>query len=141
MGLSSIIKASAFHFADFKLTNYDSTRIASVFESMILQGMLTRQRKFDRQWLGAFMVAKMVRALYEESLEGVCNWDIALAKIQNMVLVSALGCRVGDITKGQRDRHNLPYLCYGDIQMKLIGGGTVDDLVMVVLLRNNKGCK
>lgn len=66
---------------------------------------------------------------------------MTLAKIQNIVLVAALGCRVGDITKGQRDHHDLPYLCYGDIQIKLQGGNSIDDLVMVVLLRNNKGCK
>lgn len=74
VSLSSIIKASAFYFPDFKLTNHDTARLAFTLESLVIEGKLTRQKKFDKQWVGAFMLANMVRALYSQSLkEGVCN--------------------------------------------------------------------
>jgi hypothetical protein len=79
----------------------------------------------------------------QERLDNGClDWDISLVKLQNMVLVTALACLVGDICKGQRDRHKLPYLVYGNIDMKLKPGGTtVDDLSMMVTLRNEKANK
>lgn len=70
-------------------------------ETLTLEKKLTNKLKFDKKWLGAFMVAKVIRAVYEEALtNGVISWDVALAKIQSMVLMAALGCRAGDIASG-----------------------------------------
>lgn len=84
----------------------------------------------------------MIDAAYREGLDlGVVSWDVSLAKIQAIVVFSALGCRIGDITRSSFDRHKLPYLTYGDLTIKLVGGSDIEHLTMLFRMRNEKGRK
>lgn len=142
VGLSSISKAAAFYYSDFKLTKHDSMRIEALVQSLVLDGKLTTDVKREKQWMGSVVVAKMVEAAYQDALDnGVLCWDRSLAKTQSLVLVAALGCRVGDVSWTRHDRHDLPYLTYGDLDMKLVGGSEVQHLVMLMRMRNDKGKK
>jgi hypothetical protein len=143
VGLSAVIKTSQFHHSSFRLGSHEAARIDSLLESLVLQNVLTREMKRERAWLGANIMTKIVHHYIQDCLDNGClDWDISLVKLQNMVLVTALACRVGDVTKGARDRHKLPYLVYGDIDIKLVRGGTtIDDLNMMVTLRNEKANK
>jgi hypothetical protein len=141
-GLSCVIKASTFYYPDFRLTNHDSSRIDSMFQTLLLQKKVTEEIKTDQKWVGAFVVSKLIRRMYERALDsGVSNWDVTLAKIQSILLVAALACRVGDINEGMRDRHENPFLMYEDLTVKLVGGDDIQNMVMMVRMRNNKGQK
>jgi hypothetical protein len=89
--------------------------------------------------VGAFLVRKLATALPNDALrEGTVNWDTTTAKTLSIVLVAALGSRIGDVTVNSLNTNDTPYLCYEDIALKL---SQDDNLTAVVLLRNEKGDK
>lgn len=40
--------------------------------------------------------------------------------------------------KDQRDAHPLPFLCYDDITIKLVGGDGIENLEAIFVIRNEK---
>jgi hypothetical protein len=66
------------------------------------------------------------------------NWDVTLGKTLSIVLVAALGSRTGHVTTAPLDTHELPFLCYRDITLKLSEG---HNLIAEVVLPNEKGNK
>jgi len=141
-GIEYTMKATTFHFADFKSSRRDRVRIDSLLQTMVLKDQLTNDSKREKQWIGAYTVARLVDITYRDSLDnGTKNWDKTLAKVQTIILHAALGCRTGDVTESGIERHKLPYLTYSDITMKLVDGSDLEHLSMMVRLRNNKGKK
>ena len=55
-----------------------------------------------------------------------------------MVLVTALGCRVGHIEQHALDPQEIPFLCYRDVTMKLDRGASVDHLKASLVIRWEK---
>jgi hypothetical protein len=141
-GLARLVHSCTFHYPDFKLTPYEMSRISSQMETLHLQGKLTRKAKRDRHWLVSGFKASIVSAAFRNNLDkGVLSWDVALAKTNLMVFTFALACRIGEITKGERARHEMAFLAYQDVHIRLALGDRLEDLVMVVTLRNQKGGK
>jgi len=66
---------------------------------------------------------------------------VVLAKTLSIVLTAALASRTGDVTVDPLDEHELPFLCYEDIKLKLIKGDDLTNLVAKVVIRNEKGDK
>jgi hypothetical protein len=92
--------------------------------------------------VGAFLTRQMVMAILQEALEeGTTNWDKTIQKALSILLLSALSCRVGDITKTTGETHDLPFLCYNDITIKLVKGVSLENLEAKVTIRNEKGQK
>jgi hypothetical protein len=81
------------------------------------------------------------RSLSEGLEEGTTNWDRVLQKVLSLLLLGALACRLGDITKHNKDTHDLPFLCYKDITIKLVGGTRIENLVALIVIRNEKAKK
>lgn len=84
----------------------------------------------------------MLVGLFRRAMkEGTANWDRVLPKVLSLLLLGALACRVGDITQNNKDTHDLPFLCYKDITIKLVGGTGLENLVALIVIRNEKGKK
>ncbi|EMD61597.1 hypothetical protein COCSADRAFT_163032 [Bipolaris sorokiniana ND90Pr] len=141
-GIDCLLKGCVFYHADFKVTAHEGSRIQSLVHTLVRNGTLTTDLKVEKQWIGSGLVAKLVDSTYKNALRnGTISWDLTLAKIQSIVLHAALGCRVGDVATSRYDDHDLPFLAYGDITMKLDGGSGVENICMSVLMRNIKGRK
>jgi hypothetical protein len=58
------------------------------------------------------LIQKLVAALLRDSLiDGTLNWDVTMYTALAIVLIAALACRSGDVTKAKLDTQLLPYLC------------------------------
>ena len=141
-GLGHLVKACVFYFPTFSLSRHPTERIATTIVHLFQEGRITKDPKFERHWLGAFLVRRLVTCLVEDGLKnGAINWDVTMAKVMSIVLVASLASRVGDITVAPLDEQALPFLCYKDITIKLIGGSEIGNLVAEVVIRNEKGYK
>lgn len=89
-----------------------------------------------------FGVRKLATCLLSDALtNGTIDWDVTLAKTLSIVLTAALASRTGDITTAPLDVHELPFLCYKDITLKLAKGHVLTNLVAEAVIRNEKGDK
>ncbi|KAK0125600.1 hypothetical protein ONS96_009435 [Cadophora gregata f. sp. sojae] len=139
MGFRRILMGLLFQYSKFTLSAHERVRIKSAFEQFLKDGLITRKPSREAQWVGAFLVSRLVGALLQQALaEGTTNWDKTIQKALSMVLIAALSCRCGDIMKTQSETHELPFLCYDDITIKLVGGHGLENLVATVVIRNEK---
>ena len=93
----------------------------------------------EKCWVGAVLIQKLVTALLRDSLiNGALNWDVIMYKAMAIVLIAALACRSGDITKARLDTQLLPYLCYNDVTMKLVNGNDITNIEAQFVIRNEK---
>jgi hypothetical protein len=81
------------------------------------------------------------RPLSEGTGGGNNELGSVLQKVLSLLLLGVLAFRVGDITKNNKDTHDLPFLCYKDITIKLVGGTGLEHLVALMVVRNEKGKK
>jgi hypothetical protein len=57
-------------------------------------------------------------------------------------MAAALTACMEDLTMAPLDKQPVPFLCYKDITLKLVGGGTrLENLHACCLIRNEKGDK
>jgi hypothetical protein len=141
-GKDRLLESCIFHYKAFALSPHERLRIATTIDSLLHQGRLTKEPSWERNWVGAAVVRKLTTAMVKQALEhGTMTWDITVAKVLSIVFVAALGARTGDVTVAPLDRHKLPYLCYQDVVIKMDGGTTIDDLMAIVTIRNEKGDK
>lgn len=142
VGLQRVLTSLTFHYPTFALSSHDRLRLKTVFHQFLKEGRITRKPIRDPQWIGAFLLQRLIESLLREALdEGTTNWDKVIQKALSLLLVGALSCRSGDIMKDQRDTHPLPFLCYNDITMKLVGGAGIENIEAVFLIRNEKSKK
>jgi hypothetical protein len=131
-----------FKYPKFTLSPHERMRLRSVFHQFLKDGLITRQPTREAQWVGAFLVRRLLVALLRQALEeGTTNWDKTIQKALSILLIAALSCRNGDITKTQSETHDRPFLCYDDITIKLVNGVGLENLVASVVIRNEKGKK
>lgn len=83
----------------------------------------------------------MSRAWLQAALDDGCiSWDVQLHKLLSIVLLSALGCRSGEVAL--TGRYVDEYTRWSHIKLKLAAGGnTVDDLEADVTLCFEKAKK
>jgi hypothetical protein len=139
VGLRRILTSLTFHYPTFALSRHEALRIKTLFQQCLKEGRITRKPIRDAQWIGSLLLQRLVAALLREAYEeGTTNWDKTMQKALSLLLVGALSCRSGDIMKDQKDTHSLPFLCYDDITVKLVGGVGIENLEAVFLIRNEK---
>lgn len=109
-------------------------------QQLIQNGTVTNNTKHTKEWVGVTLVSRLVAALFEQALEkGTLNWDCTIQKALCVILMSAIACRSGDITRDHNDTHSDPYLMWQDIEITMSPGGKeVEDLEATVMLRNEK---
>lgn len=127
---------------DYRLSPHDTKRLTAMMHLMLKQGKLTKDPVREKQWAGLSILRTMVQAWMIKALaEGTMCWDQVLSRVGTMVWMSALQCRAGDFLKATIDDHPLPYLAYRDIELRLVGGLSLEHLTAKVTLRNVKGDK
>ena len=72
---------------------------------------------------------------------GTANWHITISGTLNLLLLSSVAARSGDLVRSPTDNHFLPFLVYDDITLKLVDGIGIDNLGASVKIRNEKGHK
>jgi hypothetical protein len=141
-GIQHLVKSCIFYHSAFSLSRHDTSRIAATVDYLYQEGRLTKDPSWQKNWVGTFLVRRLVTALIEDALKnGTINWDVVMSKALSIVMVAALASRAGDVTVAQLDGQTLPFLCYNDITIKLKGGRAVEDLEAQVVIRNEKGAK
>ncbi|OBT86748.1 hypothetical protein VE02_06282 [Pseudogymnoascus sp. 03VT05] len=138
-GLRRLIVILTFQFVDFKVMRHDSLRIKVMFQTLLNDGRITKEPSRVVQWIGVILVRRLITAILEDAIDnGSTNWDKTLQKALSLLLISALSCRSGDIMTSTMDTQKLPFLCYDDITIKLVGGDGLEHLQADVLIRNEK---
>jgi hypothetical protein len=128
--------------SDFTLSRNESERITSTVLSLLKEGKLTKEPSWEKSWAGAFMVRRLVTALFKDALfNGTINWDITISKALAIVMAVALTARTGDVTMAPLDEERLPFFCYKDITLKLVGVTRLENLKACCLIHNEKGDK
>jgi hypothetical protein len=125
------------------LTRHETERISATVFGLLKEGKLTKEPSWERNWVGAFMVRRLVTAVFRDALlHGTLSWDVTISKALIIVMAAALTARTGDLTTAPLDEQPVPFLCYKDITLKLVGGGTrLENLHARCLIRNEKGDK
>jgi hypothetical protein len=122
-GLGHLVNSLVFYVKDFTLTKHERVRIATIVNQLFEEGKLTKDPAIERHHIGVFLVRKLATCLLSDALtNGTINWDVTLAKTLSIVLTAALASRTGDITTAPLDVHELFFLCYKDITLKLANG-------------------
>ena len=141
-GVLHLVDSVVFYHREFTLSKHERLRIQSTIHRLFHEGKLTKDPSTERNYIGVFLVRKLSTGIFKDALtSGTRSWDVTLAKILSIVLTSALAARTGDLTVGELDDHELPFLTYGDITLKLYKGAKLVDLVANVVIRNEKGRK
>ncbi len=140
-GTRRLLSILPFYFPEFQLSRHQGSRLKAFFNQLMQEGRLTRAAIHETQWIGAVLLQRIMVALFRRALEeGTTNWDRVLQKVLSLLLLGALACRLGDITKHNKDTHDLPFLYYKDIT-KLVGGTRIEHLVALIVIRNEKAKK
>jgi hypothetical protein len=70
--------------------------------------------------------------------EGTPTWDKTIQKALSLLLISTLSCHSGDIMVAALNNQPLPFLCYNDVTIKLVGGTELNNLKALIVIRNEK---
>lgn len=141
-GVGHLIRSLVFYYSAFTLSRHETERIATTIDYLWQQGRLTKEPTLQKSWVGAFLVRRLVMSLLHHSLSnGTISWDVTLAKVMAIVVVAALSARAGDVTTHKLDEQELPFLCYNDVTIRLVGGGEMENLQASFLIRGEKGEK
>ena len=137
------IKWEQFQFSTFKLTAHDGARIKSLLRGFLRHGKLTREPARQKQWVGCVMIRIMVTSALNDAMSnGTANWDITISGVLNMLHLSSLTARSGDLVNSPMERNSpTAFLNYNDIVLKLVDGKEIVNLVASVTIRNEKGYK
>jgi hypothetical protein len=133
--------ALVFKYPEFKLSNHDCARLDALFATLAKEKKLLRGRWRERQWLGANMLENMSRSWLRVGLNAGCNsWDVHLQKLLSVVMLSALGCRSGELTLSEH--YTEEYMRWKHVTLELEkGGNTMDDVQASILLSFEKNKK
>ena len=141
-GIWCLTQSALFRYPDFRLSSHDSLRIKTLVDGFVKDGKLTKKPARQRHWIGVTLVKNMADAVMDDALKnGTLNWDVTVRDLLMVILTSALQCRAGDIFKDRLDDHELPFIAYGDIRLRLANGMQIEHLEALVTIRNEKGLK
>jgi hypothetical protein len=83
----------------FALNYTERQRISDVFETLQIQGKITKEPTRKAQWATALLVSHLTRSLLVEAIRfGVTDWSVVIHKCLGLALQSALSSRVGDVS-------------------------------------------
>ncbi len=140
--IDTLVKALTSKHADFQLRVHDTDRLDAVVDSLWRKGLLTKEPKRHKQWVGVVIVRKLASAIFEHALsKGTRCWDVTVSRTLSLVLVSCLNSRPGDVLLSNMNENEYPCMIYRDIHMNLAEGSTLENLVGRFTIRNGKGFK
>lgn len=103
-GVRTLISYGTFTWKNdqFNFTSHDHSIIRTFVDRAGTEGRLTRGYQKQRSWISFMTVSRLVREFLEHALsKGTRSWDIVVAKCLSVTLVSALGCRAGDVMRAE----------------------------------------
>ena len=119
--LRHLVNALVFYFKEFTASKHETIRLKATIDQLFQEGRLSKDPLRNKYHIRAFLVRKLAFSLLTVALaNGTINWDVVLAKTLSIVLTAALASRTGDVTVAPLDEHELPFLCYEDITLKLL---------------------
>lgn len=141
-GVKTLVRGLEFDFPEFSLSKHERLHIDMTVTTLLKEGKLTQDTVRPRHWAGVILIRRMITVLLQKSLDdGTRSWDLVLQQTLSISLLSALQCRVGDITKSSWDDHKDPFLQWRDIDLRLHGGANPEHLVGQITIRNEKNHK
>ncbi|KAL1655394.1 hypothetical protein SLS61_001857 [Didymella pomorum] len=104
----------------FKLTCEDRQRLKDTFETLRLDGKITKDPSWAAQWLTARLMTYLSRAFRINAIRfGVIDWIVVVQKYLGLALQSALSCRAGDVTVSNACADK-ECLLYKNIQLQVL---------------------
>lgn len=126
---------------EFHITQKDTTRFKSFFNTCVQEHRLTRGYVKSRAWIKFVTLSRIARSFLEHNLHHEPrSWDVVVGKLLSVTLVSALGCRGGDVTLSNGYTGE-EFLRYSHIQLYVGPTGDFHSLKATVTLEYTKGCK
>ncbi|KAL8881632.1 MAG: hypothetical protein Q9198_001197 [Flavoplaca austrocitrina] len=97
-GIMALVKYGQFRWEDFKWTAYSQSRMTSWLDQCVKSQRLLRGRWSERVFVGQVMIARICKSWVQHALDrGVSSWDLHIAALLNLTLLSACTARPGDI--------------------------------------------
>ncbi|KAK9245323.1 hypothetical protein V1506DRAFT_521936 [Lipomyces tetrasporus] len=128
-----VINAFPHHFS---LRNFHTFIDNAVRAGRLMRGLWNR-----RVWLNFMTVSRMGRAWLEHHHNhGTVNWDITLARLMSVVLVTSLGCRAGDAARSQF-YEGTEFMQYRHVELQLEGEPKLENLRARFTIEFSKGSK
>ncbi|KAK9372787.1 uncharacterized protein V1513DRAFT_466306 [Lipomyces chichibuensis] len=125
----------------YELTKHDGIRLQTFIDVAVRDKRLTRGLWNRRVWLNFMIVSRMGRAWLEHHHNhGTWNWDITLARLMSVVLVTSLGCRAGDAARSQY-YEGMEFLQYRHVELLLEGEPKFENLRAQIKIEFAKGSK
>lgn len=134
-----LLRRCHFRFPDFKLGHHGLLRIDNAIEKLVQDKLIIRGRWHQRQWIGYSLTRTILVSWFAHGLDqGVLSWDVHLLRALAVVLMSACGCRAGEIV---RSYPSVGSLTWDDITIMLDGGFQLRNLMVEIKIRWEKGSK
>lgn len=125
----------------FEITRRDMLRMQTFIDDAVCAGRLTKGCWNKRVGLNFILVSRLGRSwLRHHHQQGTLGWDLVLARLLSIVLVSSLGCRPGDVARSPYYK-GAEYLKYRNVNLRLEGKPQWKNLRAQITLEFCKGKK
>ncbi|KAI6796652.1 hypothetical protein KC361_g4349 [Hortaea werneckii] len=89
-----------FTWREFSWTKHDSSRVRAWLDQTVRNKQLVRGTWQKKTYVGFAVLSRLVRAYLRHTFEQGCgSFDIVVAKVLSVVLISSLGARAGDVAR------------------------------------------
>ncbi|KAK9312037.1 hypothetical protein V1524DRAFT_411146 [Lipomyces starkeyi] len=135
-----LVQGPEFKYPHFKLSRHHAARIDAMLSDIANEGKLLRGRWSKAEWLGTVLFEKIARAWLQTALDQGClSWDVQISRLLSISLVVALACRAGEVTVSHG--YTTESLTWRHVELKLVGGETVNDIEATLVMCFEKGKK
>ncbi|KAK3718658.1 hypothetical protein LTR37_004875 [Vermiconidia calcicola] len=103
----------------FTITSHHRAHLETFVDDAVRRGQLIRGHWRKRTWIGFVTLSRMIRAYLAHAIDqGTLSWDQTIHRCLSIVLVSALGCRSGDVVRSQHYK-GTEYMQYRHVELWL----------------------
>ena len=136
----SISHSLLFPHRDWEMTTHDAAQIDAVMRQHLKDGRATREPAFEKQWISAMLVKRMVRAILRDAIQNGTRWDVTIHQCLSLVLQAATCSRSGDIRQTVQYKEPV-YLRWQHVTIKVTGTPEEPYMHMLIKLFHTKGHK
>ncbi|KAI9821003.1 MAG: hypothetical protein M1826_000782 [Phylliscum demangeonii] len=143
-GLSIVLQGLEWRHAGFEPSRQDIRRLDTVLDALRKEGLVTLGQSRPNQWVGLAVLSKLGRSWIQAAIDHGCiSWDVQIARLLSIALMSALNCRSGEVARSAGYTGE-EFLAWEDVELSWDGDfaePNVDRLVARVTLRFEQGRK
>ena len=116
-GITTLVKYGQFRWEDFRWTAYNQSRMTTWLDQCVKSHRLLRGRWYERVFVGQVMIARICKSWVQYALDrGVSSWDLHIAALLNLTLLSACVARPGDVGRSSGYKGS-EFVKWEDIEM------------------------